>query len=312
MAATVVAPSPLDQVEAAFKELVRGPGALCLDGRELGPDVPQRPLALDELRSCLLQAAVSFETRDRALATVVRRAHHHGEAWMLGLAGLLMPGLRSMARRLEGVSHADRAEVEAEILAAAVDAVGWLGTDQERIAARVCWRAYRRAHRGLCVGRLQTCPLSELDEDEEEELRAVDGSNPERFLARAVRAGVITAEDAELIAVTRLDGRGITELAAARGMPATCLQQRRYRAEARVADLLRDHPQGLASDPGCQSGFLDRDMPRPGARRSTSSRYQTRPGRRIETSVARPPGTGSLRVVRQSPATSHRTERAAA
>src|SRR6266542_1624281 len=88
------APFPFDTLEAAFTALTRGPAPLALDGRHVGHGLPARPLALDELRRLLLDPSLGFAARDAALAALVDRAKTHGGHATIGLAGVLLPGLR--------------------------------------------------------------------------------------------------------------------------------------------------------------------------------------------------------------------------
>jgi hypothetical protein len=62
--------------------------------------------------------------------------------------------------------------------------------------------------------------------------------HPDLVLARAVRRQVITRDEAELIGMTRLEGVGIAQLAAANGYQLGALYLRRQRAEARLVGWL--------------------------------------------------------------------------
>jgi len=63
-------------------------------------------------------------------------------------------------------------------------------------------------------------------------LRAAGGVDV--LLARAVRAGALSASEAELIAATRIDGRSLISLATRTGVPYDALRMRRARAERRL------------------------------------------------------------------------------
>jgi hypothetical protein len=73
--------------------LVCEPAPLTLDGRAVGHGLPARPIPLDALRGLLLHPSVSFETRDAALTWLVGRAQTDGGRWVVGLAGVLLPGI---------------------------------------------------------------------------------------------------------------------------------------------------------------------------------------------------------------------------
>ena len=64
--------------------------------------------------------------------------------------------------------------------------------------------------------------------------------HPDFVLADAVAQGVISAAEAELISVTRLDSVPLTTAARQLGVPYDAARMRRSRAEDRVAQAIRD------------------------------------------------------------------------
>ncbi len=90
-------PSPYETLETAFGLLTSGPEPLSLDGRLVGHGLPPRAIPLDELRGMLLHPSVAFAARDAAVAELARRARRDRGAAMVGLAGVLLPGLRRLA-----------------------------------------------------------------------------------------------------------------------------------------------------------------------------------------------------------------------
>jgi hypothetical protein len=144
------ASSPFATLEAAFRLLVAEPRPLCLDGRAIGGGLPARPIPLDELRAMLLHPSVSFQTRDAALTELVGRAQHHGGghggAATVGLAGVLLPGLHRAVSPLTRACPRRADDLEAEALAALVEAIGGFPVGRDRVAARLLWPAIRAAH----------------------------------------------------------------------------------------------------------------------------------------------------------------------
>ena len=238
--------SPLADMERAFRLATRAPALLSVDGAAVGAGLPQRLVPLDELRLLLLHAPLSYATRDGAIGLVASRAQSGDGLWVVGLAGLLMPGLKRVTRRLRKAPAIEAAEVGPEVVIALLEAIPRVDPAGDRIAARLCWEVYRRAARTLGVRRRTTWepawPSDRLPGS------AVSSTNPEEVIARAVRAGAITIEDAELIALTRIECRRITDLAATLALPAARLQKRRERAEARLTELLRREAAGEISD----------------------------------------------------------------
>src|SRR6266511_3113539 len=143
------APSPLDVLEATFHLLTAGPDPLALDGAIVGCGLPARPIALDELRSILLHPSTSFAARDAALAELVGRAQADGGAWTVGLAGVLLPGLRRVAGHLAREFPGDTADLDAEVLTGFLEALGklHLHPGRRRLAAHLLWGAFNRGKR---------------------------------------------------------------------------------------------------------------------------------------------------------------------
>ena len=236
-------PSPLADLEAAFRRAARGPCALAFDGQGIAGDLPARLIALDEMRRLLLRRGLAFETKDRVLGLVAARAQGGDDVWVVAFAGLLMPGLKRVARRLRRTGGVDAQEVGSEVVLGLLEALAHLDPGRDRIAASVCWEVYRRAYRATV--QRDGCPLPLSDHVAAPELI---GLHPEEVLARAIRAGVLTPDDAELVASTRLELRSVSEVARTLGLPRPRLAKRRLRAEARVAELLRREAAGTASD----------------------------------------------------------------
>lgn len=212
-----------------------GPAPLALDGAALGGDLPARPLPLDELRTFLLRRSTAYPTRDRAMAELLRRAKSE-PAWLVGLAGVLLPGLRRIAGRVArdfpGNSTAD---VDAEILAGLVEAVRSIEPCSKRLAGRllsVPWNRAKAVRRAEVDYAGRKAPLSGSTPPER------PWGHPDLVLARAVAADTITDEEAELIGATRVGDASLDALAAEWGIPYGTLRRRRYRAECRLVRWL--------------------------------------------------------------------------
>src|SRR5919109_2591154 len=115
--------SPFDVVEEAFSLLVSSRTPITLDGASVGHGWPARAIPLDELRSRLLHPSTSYAARDAALNALVTRARTEGGPLLVGLAGVLLPGLRRAAAPLAKVCPEATADLEAEMLAGRVEAV---------------------------------------------------------------------------------------------------------------------------------------------------------------------------------------------
>jgi hypothetical protein len=204
-------PRPLAVLDRSFRLLVCEPAPLSLDGQAVGHGLPARPIALDALRSLLLHPSVDFDARDAALSWLVGRAQAEGGAWLVGLAGVLLPGIGRrvypLCRAFPRLAH----DLEAEALVGLLQAVQSWRLGEDRVATRLVWAAARGAHRLL---RRETAVG---DREASVGLRLEPPPRPpahgELLLAQAVRAGVLSRGDAELIAATRLEEIPLRQLA---------------------------------------------------------------------------------------------------
>ena len=114
----VLTDSPFDTLEKTFDLLVTGPNPLALDGTSLD-GLPDRVIPLGELKAMLLHPSMAFAARDAVVDELVSRSRSHGGAWTVGLAGMLLPGLRravwplvqacpGKAADIEGPRHSSR------------------------------------------------------------------------------------------------------------------------------------------------------------------------------------------------------------
>lgn len=76
-------------------------------------------------------------------------AQAEGGRWTVGLAGVLLPGLRRAAWPLVQACPGKTLDIEAETLAALLAAVADCDRNRERLAARLCWLARAGANRLL-------------------------------------------------------------------------------------------------------------------------------------------------------------------
>jgi DNA-directed RNA polymerase specialized sigma24 family protein len=173
-----------------------------------------------------------LDAKDAALAALLRRAQTEPAAGRIILQALL-PGLKRLAGRLIRSPQA-RDEIWSTLLAAA-----W-----ERIHSYPLLRRPQRIAANLLLDtRLAIRQERELVRKRGGEVGLADLPLPpprllplglERPLRRAVDAGAISAEEAELIAQTRIDGTPLVELAAEEGVAYDALRVRRRRAERRL------------------------------------------------------------------------------
>jgi hypothetical protein len=231
---TTTQPSAFTALDDAFAALSVEPRSLAFDGREV-PGLPDRAIPFTELRGLLLHPSTTYATRDAAMAVLVTNAKERGGAATIGLAGVLLPGLRRAAHPLVRSCPERAADVEADMLVALLSAL-----------ARVSPRRHRLA--GHLVGAAVTAAQRAVREELSEQGRLTHAAHafpphrpwghPDLVLADAVLEGVISADDAELIGSTRLEDQNLKQAARVRGITHAAARHRRSRAERRLVEYL--------------------------------------------------------------------------
>ena len=224
--------------ERAFQFLVVPPAPLALDGRVLGHGLPARHIPLDELRWLLVHDPDTvFEAKDAAWHQLIDHARHWGPSWVIATVGMALPALASMSRRLCAGRSGQVDDIESELLAGFLDALRRADLSGPAPYSRLCWAGWRAAL--LVRNSIATGELPDVF-DPSSQLPTRPYGHPDLILGRAVRAGVITADQAELISATRFGRILVDELAARAGVDPAALRMRRRRAELAVVRALAD------------------------------------------------------------------------
>ncbi len=259
--------SPFDTLEKTFDLLVTGPRPLALDTTPIA-GMANRMVPLGELKARLLHPSTPFSVRDAIVGELVARSQAHGGAWTVGLAGVLLPGLRRAVWLLVQAYPGKAADIEAETLAAFVAAVAACQPGRARLASRLCWLARTGAQRLL---RAELSEQARVGTDPVSAAPPRPWGHPDLVLAKAVAAGVIGAADAELIGATRIGDVDLADAADALGITYKACQLRRSRAESKLAKF-------LGSDRYSSFDFVEKRAETP----CSSSRGRPRQGRSMD------------------------------
>jgi hypothetical protein len=236
----------LDAVDAAFRLLTAGPRPLAVHASRLAAGLPDRPVPLDELRVLLLHPATTVRARNRVWAELVRRARTGDPAWVIGLTGIALPGLRRAVASLTGAYRGDPADLQAEVLTGFLAAMRGLDPDDldsVPLASRLCWAAWR-AGKALAYADAGYASRRR-DLDDQSGAPELPWGHPDFVLAAAVRKRVLTRAQAELIGRNRLEGVPLSQIAAEQNMSHAALCNRRKRAEKALTGAIRN---GLLAD----------------------------------------------------------------
>lgn len=223
-------PSPLEVVETHFAHLA--PTHLTLHGSTVHPWLDERTYSLHELRELLMTKGTPYDVRDAVWRDTIRAARL-SQDWMLGALGLCMPALRSVARRTtRNLTPGGVESVESAILCEVIGRVRTINLDYARLA----WYLTRPAHRAALSARKHEmrAPLPDEDLGRQERPDTSTSESPELLLVSGVRNGVLSTEQARLIARTRLENQPLAQIAQELGVAYKALAKRRERAEARL------------------------------------------------------------------------------
>ena len=236
-------PEPFDAADAAFRLLCAGPQPLAVHASKIAAGLPDRPVPLDELRVLLLHPSTGARARNQVWAELVRRARAGDPAWVIGLAGIAMPGLRRAAGSLAAAYHGDPADLQAEVLTgflAAVHALDPDDLDRVPLASRLCWAAWRAGQQLACADDAAIGPkLGATTWPGRRDGPDLPWGHPDFVLAAAVRHQVLTRGQAQLIGRNRLEGVPLSQIAAETGISHSALCNRRKRAEKAIADAIK-------------------------------------------------------------------------
>ena len=239
--------SALAAAEHAFGFLIQPSAQLCVDGRQIGHGLPARDIDVDELRYLLVHDPdTSFDAKDACWHHLIERARTGDPGWVLAAVAMALPALANMARRLRVRFEAQSEDIDSELLTGFLDSLRHADLSGPAPYARMCWAGWRAAR--LARGPRHSEELPDLF-DPASRLPTRPYGHPDLILGRAVAAGVITADQAELISATRFDHVFLYDLAARQGVDPAALRMRRRRSELAVARALVDG----ALDPGPRS-----------------------------------------------------------
>jgi hypothetical protein len=233
--------SLLDAIEYRFRLRAEGPKPLCVDGRRIGHGLPRRQIPLPELSAILMHPSCSAEAQDAAWRLLVTNARTYPERWVVEAVGVALPGLRRRAYLLWLLSADD---VDAALVAHFHEALTTVDLDKPGIHTRLLNTAFSQARREL--GKRERPASSEVAAAPGSRLPATPFNHPDFVLVRAVRLGVLTAEEADLIGVTYLEKVSVGEYADRVGRSYWQVYRQRSAAVQRLVAAIRS---GELSDP---------------------------------------------------------------
>ncbi|MFI6309760.1 replication-relaxation family protein [Nocardia fusca] len=205
-----------------------------------------------QLRQVLSDPGVPIATVDAVWARLISRSQVDGADAALICAGMAAPMLAGMASVFGPRRREDRADVEADLLAAFFAELSRIDLERPFLWFRLRWALFRGGRSWVRQEAAAPVPGADLGTDTggHEPVPAMwtPEGHPEQVLAEAVAENVITAEVAELIAATRLEAQSMTALASrTAGLSHWALRKARQRGERDLVGWLA--ARAAATDP---------------------------------------------------------------
>ncbi|WP_194892107.1 hypothetical protein [Catenulispora pinisilvae] len=227
---------PLATLMDTFNALREQPASAHLSVADVG-----KTLDVNSLAELLWDETTDVALTNAVWAALVRQVRTGDPGWTVVAAGLAFPALYRSGLML-GRCFPDESrgfgDIEAEMIEGFLTALRTIDLDDPgiaNIAGALATKAFNIARRAryrdageLAVAAEESVPVAPT----------YPVGHPDLVLARAVRAGVITGEEAEYIGRTRLEERGLEDVAAELGLAKSTLHDRRTAAEARLVEAL--------------------------------------------------------------------------
>lgn len=229
--------SLLSAVDVTFSCMEESAAPPTLEGAELGEGLPQGPISLRELRERSLGPQAPRGLSEAVWSELAFRAQRDGDDWTVAALWMMIPGLRAAVRRVLLRGRAPYADIEADVVEGFLAELKTVDVDKGGVAARLWWAGYRRGLHALTFYRFGAGPLPHEDWMDIH-VHPSPGGHPDQVLDRAVRRGVITAEEAELIGSTRIESEGLSVVARRLRQGYLECRMRRTEAEERLAAFL--------------------------------------------------------------------------
>jgi hypothetical protein len=231
------ASSALRAAQQTFALATAEPTNLQLHGEQFGDELPRGVIALPRLRDLLLQPSTSLPTRDAVWRELTLRAQADRGTWVVVALGMAMPGLRRCLRELKLAFVGDPTDLESEIAKGFLESLYKLDPAEYALCARLVRAAHKAGTRLVYA---EAAFDGARWEKPQSRAPVPPWGHPDFLLLGAVEAGVITDDEAKLIATTRLEEVPVDLVAALLGERTNTVVQRRRRAENRLAEALAD------------------------------------------------------------------------
>lgn len=193
--------SCLDAIDQEFRVLSAPPHSLSVDGEQISPDLPARSVGLEELRLIVLKRRSGDQVKGAVWSYLVRMARARPDPWVVAAMGMMLPGLKTIAARMNHVYPYEINDLDSEISAAFLTALALVDARHPALHTQLYLAALQGGRRACRVALREVSRSAPLPES----LPESAAGNPDIALVHAVRDRVVTPAQAALISGVHLD-----------------------------------------------------------------------------------------------------------
>jgi len=229
--------TPLDTLRSAFQALLAEPCQLSIPAGEVPFLTPARDLPLPEAKALLLDPSTVVADKRTVWAAIVARSQRGEAAWTVAAAGLAYPALAGRVLRVCRAHPGEVHEIQAEILVEFLTALKQFDIDDPRATDVAGFLAWRALNASAAFRRREAAAAGSGSDSglEQAVMPLYPAGHPDIVLARAVRAAVITRDEADWISRTCLDSESVKDVADEYGMGLSTFYRRRLEAGHKIA-----------------------------------------------------------------------------
>lgn len=238
MRATGPADTPLDTLRHAFAALLEDPCPLFIPAGELPFLIPARDLPLPRVKTLLLDVGTASADKRAVWAAIVRRSQQGESAWTVAAAGLAYPALAGRVLRVCRAHPGEVEEIQAEILVEFLTALKNLDVEDPGVSDVAGYLAWRALNASQAFRRREAAAAGRGAGLAQAVIPLFPAGHPDIVLARAVRAGVVTRDEAEWISRTCLGEESAAQVAKEFGVGISTFYRRRAEAGRKLADAI--------------------------------------------------------------------------
>jgi hypothetical protein len=235
MRAAGLTDTPFDTLRHAFAALLADPCPLVIPADELPFRTPARDLPLPQAKALLLDAGTASVDKRAVWAAIVRRSQQGHSAWTVAAAGLAYPALAGRVLRVCCAHPGEIQEIQAEILVEFLTALKNLDVQDPGISDVAGYLAWRALNASQAFRRREAAAAGCGKGLARAVIPLFPAGHPDIVLARAVRAGVLTRDEAEWISRTCLGEESAAQVAEEFEMGTSTFYRRRAEAGHKLA-----------------------------------------------------------------------------